>query len=54
MPLTFIILLAVRIFVTREKLDSAYQKWHDKFSTLPHPVTAVIIGGAIKRAPVLA
>lgn len=36
-------------FVTREKLDSAYQKWHDKFSTLPHPVTAVIIGGAIKK-----
>lgn len=38
-------------FVTREKLDSAYQKWHDKFSTLPHPVTAVIIGGAIKKHP---
>lgn len=38
-------------FVTREKLDSAYQKWHDKFSPLPHPVTAVIIGGAIKKHP---
>ena len=36
-------------FVTREKLDKAYQKWQGKFSTLPHPVTTVIIGGAIKK-----
>lgn len=35
-------------FITKEKLETAYTEWHDKFSNLPHPITAVIIGGAIK------
>lgn len=48
MPLTFVILLAVRILSLAKNLI-VHIKRHDKFSTLPHPVTAVIIGGAIKK-----
>lgn len=38
-------------FVTSDKLSEARQKWCDKFSDLPRPLTAVIIGGAIKKRP---
>lgn len=38
-------------FITKEKLEQAQAEWHDKFSHLPHPITAVIIGGAIKGHP---
>ena len=38
-------------FITKEKLESAYKEWITKFSHLPHPITAVIVGGAIKRHP---
>lgn len=38
-------------FITKEKLSKAYQTWHKKFENLPHPVTALIIGGAIKKRP---
>lgn len=36
-------------FITADKLNNAYQKWYNKFSGLPHPLTALIIGGAIKN-----
>jgi len=36
-------------FVTKEKLDEAKKTWSDEFSCLPHPITALIIGGAIKK-----
>ena len=32
-------------------MEQAQAEWHDKFSHLPHPITAVIIGGAIKGHP---
>lgn len=38
-------------FITKEKLENAYKEWIEKFSHLPHPITAVIIGGAIKGHP---
>lgn len=38
-------------FITDEKLAEARKKWTEKFSALPRPVTAVIIGGAIKKRP---
>lgn len=38
-------------FITPQKLAEAQQKWQQKFSALPRPVTAVIIGGSIKRHP---
>lgn len=38
-------------FITREKLEAAYCEWKNTFATLPHPITAVIIGGAIKKHP---
>ena len=38
-------------FITQEKLDDAKQKWQNKFSHLPHPITALIVGGAIKKHP---
>ncbi len=38
-------------FITPEKLNSAAIKWKDKFASLPHPITALIIGGSIKKHP---
>lgn len=38
-------------FITSEKLSSAAIQWKDKFASLPHPITAVIIGGSIKKHP---
>lgn len=38
-------------FITKEKLEIAYHEWFEKFSYLPRPITAVIIGGAIKGHP---
>ncbi len=38
-------------FVTKEKLHEAYQEWRPLFANLPHPITALIIGGAIKKKP---
>lgn len=38
-------------FVTPEKLSAAQKSWQDKFAHLPHPLTALIIGGAIKKHP---
>ena len=38
-------------FITQEKLDDAKQKWQNKFSHLPRPITALIVGGAIKKHP---
>lgn len=38
-------------FITQEKLNSAVIEWKDKFSSLPHPITALIIGGSIKKHP---
>ncbi len=37
--------------VTKEKLLSAQQEWEEKFTHLPKPLTAVIIGGSIKNKP---
>ena len=36
-------------FITDEKLDNAKLKWEQKFAHLPRPITALIIGGAIKK-----
>jgi len=36
-------------FVTKEKLAEAKKTWSEKFSSLPHPITALIVGGAIKK-----
>ena len=38
-------------FITKEKLTKAKQTWQDKFASLPRPLTALIIGGAIKKHP---
>lgn len=38
-------------FITPEKLSNAHIQWNKKFSKLPHPITALIIGGAIKKKP---
>lgn len=38
-------------FITPEKLDNAKKQWEDTFSNLPRPLTALIIGGAIKKHP---
>lgn len=38
-------------FITPQKLASAYNDWAKKFSHLPHPITALIIGGSIKKHP---
>ena len=37
--------------ITPEFLSEAKQKWQSKFADLPKPLTAVIIGGAIKGRP---
>ena len=38
-------------FITQEKLNQAQNTWETKFSHLPRPITALIIGGAIKKHP---
>ena len=38
-------------FITQEKLDEAAKTWSEKFTHLPKPITALIIGGAIKKHP---
>jgi hypothetical protein len=37
--------------ITAEYLQEAKQKWAEKFADLPKPLTALIIGGAIKGRP---
>jgi len=37
--------------VTRESLNEAKEKWQTAFADLPRPLTAVIIGGTIKKRP---
>lgn len=37
--------------VTPKYLSDAKSKWAEKFADLPHPITALIIGGAIKGKP---
>ena len=36
-------------FITDEKLEQAKKTWQETFSNLPHPITALIIGGSIKK-----
>lgn len=38
-------------FITEEKLTIAFNEWKDKFAHLPHPITALIVGGSIKKHP---
>jgi mitochondrial fission protein ELM1 len=38
-------------FVTDEKLATAKTEWMEQFSHLPKPITALIIGGSIKKHP---
>ena len=38
-------------FITKEKLDEARKEWQNTFSHLPHPITALIVGGSIKKRP---
>ena len=38
-------------FITKEKLNEAKSLWQNKFNNLPKPITALIIGGAIKKHP---
>lgn len=35
--------------ITKDKLTDAQQRWQKEFAHLPHPITALIIGGAIKK-----
>ena len=37
--------------ITPSRLKEAYEEWMPKFSNLPKPLTAVIVGGAIKGEP---
>ncbi|MBQ8481418.1 MAG: mitochondrial fission ELM1 family protein [Alphaproteobacteria bacterium] len=37
--------------VTAQYLKEAHDKWAEKFASLPKPLTAVIVGGAIKKKP---
>ena len=37
--------------MTPKYLSDAKNKWAEKFADLPHPITALIIGGAIKGKP---
>lgn len=37
--------------ITLQKLQEAQQQWLPVFSNLPHPITALIIGGSIKKRP---
>ena len=36
-------------FITPQKLEKAQKEWEEKFSNLPRPITALIIGGSIKK-----
>ena len=38
-------------FVTDEKLANAKAEWSEQFAHLPKPITALIIGGSIKKHP---
>ncbi len=38
-------------FISPEKLAEAKEQWNETFSGFPHPITALIIGGAIKKRP---
>lgn len=38
-------------FITSQKLEEAKQIWDTQFSHLPRPITALIIGGSIKKHP---
>lgn len=38
-------------FITDEKLATAKTEWLEQFSHLPKPITALIIGGSIKKHP---
>jgi mitochondrial fission protein ELM1 len=38
-------------FITDEKLATAKTEWVEQFSHLPKPITALIIGGSIKKHP---
>lgn len=38
-------------FITDEKLSIAHNEWKDTFASLPHPITALIVGGSIKKHP---
>lgn len=40
-------------FITKEKLLEAKKIWEPHFAHLPHPITALIIGGSIKKHPFL-
>lgn len=35
--------------ITTEKLEKAQKEWAETFKNLPHPITAVVIGGSIKK-----
>lgn len=37
--------------ITREVLSEAKDKWAEAFKNLPKPITAVIVGGSIKKRP---
>lgn len=37
--------------ITAEKLEKAKEEWQNTFAILPHPITALIIGGSIKGRP---
>ena len=37
--------------ITTKKLQEAKQLWQQSFANLPHPLTALIIGAAIKKTP---
>ena len=38
-------------FITAEKLKQAKNSWEKEFSHLPRPITALIVGGSIKKHP---
>ncbi len=38
-------------FINDEKLKQAKKLWEKEFAHLPHPITALIIGGSIKKHP---
>lgn len=48
---TFRYLIGAPHRVTAPVLKQAEEKWHETFKNLPRPLTAIIIGGAIKNRP---
>ena len=48
---TFRYLIGAPHRVTRESLNEAKEKWQSAFKDLPRPLTAVIVGGSIKKRP---